>query len=86
MHVQGKELVADKSNFAALRKLTEITVPKLTAENYKIITTAFYYVVEKTISMNKIPIDYVMRGVTGDYDSPWTNMEDKIIDTLGKDY
>ena len=28
--------------------------------------------------MNGIPIDYVMCGVTGNYDSPWTNWENKL--------
>ena len=32
--------------------------------------------------MNGIPIDYVMHGVTGNYDSPWTNREDKINNCL----
>ena len=70
MHVQRTKSVADKANFAALRKLPEVTVPKLTAENYDIFATSICSVVEETIGMNRIPIDHVMRGVTGNYDSP----------------
>ena len=32
--------------------------------------------------MNGIPIDYVMFDITGDYDSPWTNWEDKLKNCL----
>ena len=32
--------------------------------------------------MNGIPVDYVMQGVTGTYDSPWTNLEDKLKNSL----
>ena len=86
MRAQRTKSVSDKVNFDGLRKLTDITVQKLTDDNYKVFARAFFSVVAKTIGMNGNPLYYVMRGVTGDYDSPWTNMEDKIIDTLGKDY
>ena len=68
-----KKSVVDKSNFSALGKLPEITVPKLAAENDEIFTTAFCSVLGRTIGMNGITIDYVMHGVTGNYDYPWTN-------------
>ena len=32
--------------------------------------------------MNIIPIDYFMRGVTGNHDSPWTNREDRLKNCL----
>ena len=32
--------------------------------------------------MNGIPIEYVMRGVTGNYDSTWTTREDKLKNCL----
>ena len=32
--------------------------------------------------MNRIPIDYAMHGVTGNYGSPWMNREDKINNCL----
>ena len=70
MCVKRTKSVADKSNFSALRKLPEITVSKLTADNYEIFTTAFCYIIGSTIGMNGILIYYVMRGVTGGYYSP----------------
>ena len=70
MCVEKTDSVADKSNSAALRELPEITVPKLKADNYDIFTTSFCSVVGRAIDMNAIPIDYGMRGVTGNYDSP----------------
>ena len=73
IRVQQTKSFADEANFAALRKLPEITVPKFTADNYEIFTTALCSVVGSTIGMNLMPIDYVMRGVTGNYDSSWTN-------------
>ena len=78
MHVQRTNSVADKSNLAALSKLPETTVPKLTADKYDIFTTAFCYLTGRTIGMKGITFDYVMRGVTGDYEYPWTNREDKL--------
>ena len=82
MRVQRKKSVADKANFAALGKLPENTVPKLTADNYDIFTTAFCSVVARTIGMIGILVDCDMRGVTSNYDSPWTNREDKIKNCL----
>ena len=73
MRVQRTKSVAYKASFSALIKLPEITVTKLTDDNYEIFTTAFCSVVESTIVMNRISIDYVMRGFTGNYDSPWEN-------------
>ena len=70
IRVQRTKSVADKSNFAALSKLPEITVPKLMADNCDIFTTSFCSVVGRTIGMNVIPIDFFMCGVTGNYDSP----------------
>ena len=32
--------------------------------------------------MNGIPIGYVLRGVTGNYDFPWANREDKLNNCL----
>ena len=81
MCVQRKNSVSDKDKFVALRKLPEITEPKLTANNDNIFNTAFYYVVERTV-MNVIPIDYAMRGVTRNYDPPWTTREYKINNCL----
>ena len=68
MHVKRTKSVADRSNFAALSKLPDITVLKLTADNDEIFTTALYYVVQRTIGMNGITIDYFMCGVTRNYD------------------
>ena len=82
IHVQGTKSVADEANFAALSKLSEIMVPKLTDENYEIFTTAFCSIVERTIIMNGIPIDYIICGVNGDHDSPWTNREDNLKNRL----
>ena len=82
MHVQRTKSVADKAKFSALIKLPEITVPKLTADNDEILTTAFCCVLGRTIGTNGIPIDYFMRGVTGNYDYPWTNWEDKLNNCL----
>ena len=77
-----KKSVVDKANFSALGKLPEITVPKLAAENYEIFTTAFCSVLGRNLGMNRIPIDYVMRGITGNYDYPWTNREDNLRNYL----
>ena len=82
MLVQRKKLAADISKFAALRKLSEIKVPKLTAENYAVFTTVFCSVILRTIGMNGITIDYVMHGVTRNYDYPWMNREDKLKNFL----
>ena len=60
MCVQRTNLVLDKANFAALRKLPEITVPNLTADNYDIFTAALCYLIWITIAMNSMPIDYVV--------------------------
>ena len=73
MRAQRTKSVSDKAKFAALSKLPKIMVPKLTAENYDIFTTDFCSVERRTIGINSIPIDYVMRGVTSNYDYPWTN-------------
>ena len=43
-------------------------VPKLMANNYEIFTTALCYVLGRPIGMNGFPIEYVMCGVTGNYD------------------
>ena len=45
MNVQRTKSVVDKANFADLSKLTEITVPKLTADNDEIFNTALCSVV-----------------------------------------
>ena len=82
MHVQRTKSVTDKANFSALSKLPEITVPKLTAENYEIFTTSCCSVVESNIGMNSIPVDYIMRGVTGNYNSSWKTREDKLNNCL----
>ena len=58
MHVQRKKSVADKAKFAALSELPDIMVPKLMADNYEIFTTAFCYLIERTIGMNSISIYY----------------------------
>ena len=73
MRVQRTKSVSDKANFAAFRKLPDITVPQLMADNYEIFTTELCSVIRRTIVMNGIPIDYLMRGITGNYDYPWTN-------------
>ena len=88
MHVHQKMSVADKSNFAALSKLPEITVPKLTDDNYDIFNTALCSIIGRTIGINGTPVDYFMRGVTGNYDSPRTNWEDKLTNCLlnSRDY
>ena len=73
MRVQRTKSVADKTNFAALSKLPDIMVPKFTVDHYDIFTIAFCSVTSNNIGMNAISIEYLMRGVTGNYDSPWTN-------------
>ena len=73
MHVHWTKSVSDKANFASFRKLPDIKVPKLMADNYDIFTTELCSVIVRTIVMNGIPIDYLMRGITGNYDYPWTN-------------
>ena len=82
IRVHQKKSVADKANFAALSKLPDITVSKLRADNYGILTTSICSVIGRPIGMNAIPIDYVMRGVTGNYDYPWTNREDTLNNCL----
>ena len=82
MCVQWTKSVADTANFAALRMLPEITVPKLMAEIYDIFNIALCYIVGRNIGMNDILIDYVMCGVTGGYYSPWKTWEDKLKNYL----
>ena len=82
MHVQRTKSVAYKANFSSLSKLPEITVPKLTADNYEIFNTTFYYIIGRTIGMNVIPIDYFMRDVSRNYNYPWTNRKDKLKNCL----
>ena len=82
MCVHRTKSVADKANFAALSKLPEITIRKLTADNNENFTTSFCSVVGRTVDMNVIFIDYVICGVTGNYDSPWTNWGDKLNNCL----
>ena len=82
MRVQQTKSVADKAKLAALSKLHEIMVPKLTADNYEISTTALCSLIGRTIGMNSIPVDYVMRGVTGNYDYPLTNRLYKLNNCL----
>ena len=82
MCVQRTNSVANKDNFVTLRKLPEITEPKLTANNNNIFNTAYYYVVKRTVGMNGITIDYAMRGVSKHYDSPWTTREYKLKNYL----
>ena len=65
-----------------MSKLAEIMVPKLIADNYKIFIASFCFVVGRNFGMNRILIDYVMRGVSGNYDYPWTNREDKLKNCL----
>ena len=82
MHVQRKNSVADKANVDALSQLSGITVPKLMSDNNEIFATYFCSVVGITLGTNGIPIDYVMHGVTRNYDYPWTNQEDKLKNCL----
>ena len=82
MRDQQKKSVVDKANFDNLRKLPAITVPKLTSDNYEIFTLGFCFIVGRSIDMNGIPIGHVMRGVTRNYDYPWTNREDKLKNCL----
>ena len=82
MRDQQKKSVVDKANFDNLRKLPAITVPKLTSDNYDIFTLGFCSIVGRSIDMNGIPIGHVMRGVTRNYDYPWTNREDKLKNCL----
>ena len=78
MRFQRKMPIVDKANIAALRKLPDITVPKLTSDNYDIFTKAFCSVVVSTIGINGIPVDYVMPDFTGNHNYPWTNQADKL--------
>ena len=82
IHVQREKSVAYKAKFSALSKLPEIKATKLTADNYEIFTTDFYYIMGRTIGMDGIPIYYVMLGVTGNSDYPWTNWQDKLNNCL----
>ena len=61
MRTQRTKSVEDKVTFAALSKLPEVVVPKLTATNYEIFNIAFTAVVTRTIGMNGLPLDYLMR-------------------------
>ena len=82
MHVQRTKSVAYKANFSSLSKLPEITVLELTADNYEIFNTAFCSIIGRDIGMEGITIDYVMRGITGNYDYLWTNHEGKLKNCL----
>ena len=82
MHVQRTKSVADTANFSALVKVPKITVSNFTADNYEIFTTALCSVVGINIGMKVILIDYVMIGVTGNYDSSWKNQEEKLNNFL----
>ena len=77
-----KKSVADKANIVALSKLSYIALPKFTADNYEIFNTVFCSIVGRNIVMNGIPIQYVIRGVTGNYYSSWTNQEDNLNNCL----
>ena len=57
-------------------------IPNFAAGNYDIFTIALCSVIGRTIGMNGIPIGYVLRGVTGNYDFPWANREDKLNNCL----
>ena len=78
MRVQRTKSVQDKVSFAALSKLPEIVVPKLTATNYEIFNIAFTAVVARTIGMNLIPLDYVMRETIGNYGTAWPTRTEKL--------
>ena len=82
MRVQRTKSVADKTNFAALSKLPDIMVPKFTVDHYDIFTIAFCSVTSNNIGMNAISIEYLMRGVTGNYYFPWMTPEDKLKNCL----
>ena len=78
MRVQRTKSVEDKASFAALSKLPEVVVPKLIATNYEIFNTAFTAVVARTIGMNKLPLDYLMRETIGAYGDAWPTRTDKL--------
>ena len=78
MRTQRTKSVEDKVTFAALSKLPEVVVPKLTATNYEIFNTAFTAVVTRTIGMNGLPLDYLMRETVGNYEVAWPTRTDKL--------
>ena len=78
MRIQRTRSMQDKASFSALSKLPEIAVPKLTATNYEIFNTAFTAVVARTIGMNSLPLDYIMRATIGNYDDAWPTRTDKL--------
>ena len=67
MRIQRTKALQNEASFAALSKLPEIVVPKLTTMNYEIFNTAFTAVIARTIGMNSIPLDYVIRETIGNY-------------------
>ena len=78
MRIQRTKAVQNEASFAALSKLPEIVVPKLTTMNYEIFNTAFTAVVARTIGMNSIPLDYVIRETIGNYGDAWPTRTDKL--------
>ena len=78
MRIQRTKSVQNKASFAALSKLPEIIVPKLTAMKYEIFNTVFTAVVARTIGMNAIPLDYVIRETIGNYGNAWPTRTDKL--------
>ena len=67
MRIQRTKALQNEASFAALSKLPEIVVPKLTTMNYELFNTAFTAVITRTIGMNSIPLDYVIRETIGNY-------------------
>ena len=82
LRVQRTKSVQDQAMFSALSKLPDIVVPKLTSTNYEVFNTAFSATVARTIGMNGIPLDYIMRETDGNYDSAWPTRGDKLKNCL----
>ena len=78
MQNQRTKSVEDKVTSAALSKLPEVVVPKLTATNYEIFNTVFTAVVARTIGMNGLPLDYLMRETIGNYGGIWPTRTKKM--------
>ena len=55
-----------------------MTIPTLTNDNYDEFMAAFINLASRTIGVNELPLDYLLRQQTGNYNSPYPSREAKL--------
>lgn len=67
-----------KSRRSTSTQASTITIPKLTEDNYDQFHAAFTNLASRTIGINELPLDYLLRTIVGNYNSQYPSREAKL--------